>query len=326
MVSFPSVSLSSEEIDRHFRTMRKGNTALKRCAELTGLENKTFRSKLFHSKFNPDETDVKGERIWPAMADTTIAEIIKSIPLIEAVRSIEWTMLCAYSRLAKRHAKAWTKLRSGVIVSEADYFQEAIVALLDAIYSYTQDNVKFITFAWRVIYNRLAAASNKNNPFGPMTNEALKLLKRFEEAKFTFNGPVTDDEVMDSLNLTEEETALLKDVQVRVYGAPEVCSKMFPCDGERTDDYTATRYGIDNEKDTVPCNFEIREAMQHANLTDFERQIVSTSLYPHYGWQTELAAAHVNPNTNKPYSRAAIAVMLERALRKIKAVYLDKVA
>ena len=313
-----SIKMNEQELDNCFKIMRKGNTHLKTLADMTGMEQRKFRARLFKGSFNPTE--------WPELTTEQATQFALLMPEIEAVRNIEWKMMRQFSRLARKHANSWAKKMGGTIVDAEDYLQEALMALLDAIYGYTEDHTLFNTFAWWSIQNRLTTAANKNNPFSPLTNEAMGLLKRFEEAKQKLNRYATDQEVYEACDFTEEECQLIREAQVKVYNACAVKEHHDEQNSvmETACDYTASRSGIDNEKDTVPCHYEIREAIKRANLTEVERKVIETSLYPHYGWQSELAESTICTTTGKPYTRQRIGQVLQNALVKVKAAYLKR--
>jgi RNA polymerase sigma factor (sigma-70 family) len=321
MADIPSVKLSAQELDNCQKIMRKGAASLKQLAEMTGMEQRALRARLFKKDFNPAD--------WPELSTEQVAVFVQAIPTIQAVRNIEWRLVCAFSRLAKKHANTWAKKVNGSLEYE-DFEQEALLALLDAIYTYNQEEVHFMTYAWRVIRNRLATIANKANYFGPLTNEAMRLLKKFDEVRTSFNYTPTDQEVFEAMGLTDDQIAVVNEARVKCvpsHQSHQVGNTQFMAEHEgegSLNDYTAARRGIDNEKDTVPCNYEIREAMENANLTPLERRIVETSLFPHYGWQTEIAQETINPATGEPYTNARISQMLQIALKKIKAAYLKR--
>ena len=82
---------------------------------------------------------------------------------------------------------------------------------MDAIYGYTNIKIKFITYAWRVLRHKFQRADNNNNPFKPLTNAALRLYKLFNDKKSQLStaGWVSDEEVLDKLNLSKEDRNLL---------------------------------------------------------------------------------------------------------------------
>jgi len=316
MAEIPSIKLNEQELDNFQKTMRKGAANLKRLSEITGMEHRDLRARLFKAKFQAAQ--------WPELDSDRLAVFTEALPAIKALRNIEWKLVTAFSRLAKKHAWTWAKKGNNSISDYEDFEQEAMVALLDAIYTYTQEDARFVTYAWWVIRNRMANFANKCNSFGALTNEAIRLLSRFDEVKCGFNRYVTDEEVFVTMGATEDEIATIKEAKVRCVSPSQLPKTDEKGIGDAGDDYTGERRGIEGERDTVPCHYEVREAMQRANLTPLERRIVETSLFPHYGWQTELAAETINPASGRPYTKARISQMLQIALEKIRVAYLKR--
>jgi hypothetical protein len=52
-----------------------------------------------------------------------------------------------------------------------------------------------------------------------------------------------------------------------------------------------------------------------------EEKAIRSHSCPHWGWQVELAAQYTNPKTGKQYTKQAIGVILEAALKKIRKAY-----
>jgi hypothetical protein len=159
---------------------------------------------------------------------------------------------------------------------------------------------------------------NVKNPFSPLTNEAIQLLKQFEDVKNKLNRYATNEEIYEICNFTPEQRLVVVATQVQMHNQAHIAN-------DDCNDYTNFRRNIDREKETVACNFEITEALRSTKLTPLERRVVEASLQSvGNGWQTAVAKEMLNPSTNKPYSRAAIAGILERALNKIKQTYLKR--
>jgi hypothetical protein len=278
------------------------------------MNNVPFRARLFKSTFNPVD--------WKELDESQISIFKNSLPDIMAVRAIEYRMLCAFTKMAKKHANKWAS-KSNPSVDVGDYVQEALMAILDAIYSYTDESIRFGTFVCIAIRNRLSKATNNCHPLSPLTNEAIGLLMRYDEAKLSFNGPVNQCQVYEAAGFTLDEIKVYETARVCVYNEASLNNDDGVIGYSPVADYTELRRGIDNE-DTVPCNFEIRDAVKKANLTELEQKIVDTYLNPYYGWQAEIASQETNTKTNKPLTRQAIRYLLQRALDKIKAAYIKR--
>lgn len=311
MITLP---LSESELEVCLAIMRKGNKNIKMLAEDLGMEQREFRKKLFKQSFKASD--------WPGITDSQAAAIVAAMPSIQAVRNIEYKMLCAHAAMARKHALSFGKRNYGGVCEIEDFYQEALMAVLDAIYSYTEESA-FTTFAWHAITRRLTTAENKANPFTPLTNEAMKLVRLFDKTANSFNGKVSDDEVYAKMNITDEELAVLKDARRKVVSGSQIVQ-----DGEESSvvDYTEGRSGIDGERDTVPCNYELYEAIDRAGLTEMEREVILCTMYPYYGWQADLAKNTHNPKTGRPYSRMTVNNVLKSALEKVKKAYSRKVA
>lgn len=301
-----SIKLSEQELDICFKTMRKGNSEIKRLAKMTGMEDRKFRAKLFKHETGG----------W---SDEQLEQIVQVLPAIQAVRDIEWKMMCQFSQLARKLANSWSKK---IGINDArDYLQEALMALLDAIYAYTDEDTQFITFAWWAISNRLTTAANKDNPFSPLTNEAMGLLKRYEEAKISLNRHATDQDIYDVCGFSEDECRTLRDAQVKVFNASSIERRpngLVDLGGEETFDYTANRSGIDHESEIVH-SYEVHDIVKCANLTKMERRVIEASLESsHHGWQSDFAKNTICKSTGQPYTRQRIMQIYQCALEKIK--------
>src|ERR1019366_3484513 len=210
-VSLPTpIYLTLEQMIEYSAIMRQGNLCLRECADTLDMDHRAFRSKLFKGQFNPAQ--------WSGIRLEQISLIEKSLPAINEVRKLESTLLAGFVHLVLRHANSWGKRRSGTVVDFADYVQESVMALIDAIYAYTLEDAKFISFAWNIIRNRCASASNKNHPLNPLTNEALGLMQRFEQEKrkLSMVGPINDENVIQAMQVNECQTEIIRSSLVKV--------------------------------------------------------------------------------------------------------------
>jgi hypothetical protein len=63
---------------------------------------------------------------------------------------------------------------------------------------------------------------------------------------------------------------------------------------------------------------EVQDAIENSGLTMLERSALDASLNASHGWKKAFSDQHINPKTGKSYSRAAVAIILERAHQKVK--------
>jgi len=311
-MGIPSISLSKEELEQNCRIMRKGNTILRKFSEITGLSLKAFRIRLF--KVGPD---VKEN--WPELTLAQLEELQFGWKAIQHIKAIEWDMIQCFSRLvhqlASRFCKGYQLRTSGSIISIADCVQEATLALIDAIFTYDNEKIKFITYAFTCIRNKLTQMVAKNAPLSPLTGEVPDLMRRYEIQKASYNRHVTDDEVFADLKLDEREIKILTKAKAKVWTSRE----WRDTDESRSfsNDYTEARHGIEHEK-PFPADFEIEEVIGRAGLDEIEKKIIATAIRPYAGWQTDLAANNINPNTGKPYTRQRMGQIVHAAYDKVR--------
>jgi len=307
----PYKKIEESKLQDYLEVLRKGNTMLKELAQMLGIKPRKLRKQIFKKDFRIEH--------FCHLPDFQFNFFKSALPCILAVRELEWTMICGFSRLAEKHAHVWSK--SGR--SFDDCLQDAYIALLSAIYSYTQMKIKFITYAWVAIRNKLSAAAYNDNLLSYSKN-VLKLVQIFNNEKT--NGTLTDQKVYEKLGFSPKQIKLVERARISVS-----CESALDLDrtGDRSCDavdYTANRRGLLNEQPAVSENFEIWDALENAGLSDFERKVVDTYLSPHYGWKEDLASQYINPRTKKRYTRMAISFVLKNALEKIKRAYQEKLA
>ncbi len=340
-LDIPYRKMNADDLNARCEVMRKGNTLLRKCAEMCGMEYRKFRIRLFKSNFDLKSfcEAHRNEGCKPDLKQEQIVEIVKALPHIQAVRNIEWDMVCGFSRLVKQQASKWAKGTTGIISYE-DFEQEGFMALIDSIYNYAQTDAEFITFAQWSIARRMTTTSNRNNPLCPWSNQAIKLMGRYNKAckVQAVIGPINQESIISALGVDDEEAQIIRDCLIRV----ALPSQEPPLGGgraERDGDYSAKsrsnrdrtepipgEYHFRNYDGSIPLQHELRDAIKRAGLSDLELKVLETFISPHYGWQEELASQSINPKTGKRYTRQAISLFLQSAVKKVKSVYLSKVA
>ena len=288
-------------------TIQRGSQLLKECACRLGMENKQFRDLLFSGKLH-----LNGE-VSPQ--DKQFIE--ESIPEIKAVKKVEGRVLQGLAGLIYKFAAfAYRKVNSPMVDLD-DFLQDARYAVSEALFGYSDSSKsKFITYVSNCIQHRLATSVNKCNPFCPLTNEALALLRMVEETKQSLNHPASEDEIFEILQLTPKQQAVVRDASTTI-----VDGNYLSLQPGRYNDYTGHRRGIDQETDTVPVYYELHEAIERAKLTPVEKHVINAFSDGYYGWQEDVASQHINPKTGKRYTRANIPFILKRAFEKIEQEY-----
>lgn len=322
----PYVALTASQKEFCFSALVQCSVSLKRWTEVFEFKNcLDFRKKLFKASKNPKELE-EMECVIPAemLSDFRFEQKFilsiqnKTHPCLEN-RTIEWSMLCGFSNLARRLSRKWFKaenLISGMTLD--DYESESFLTMLDCIYAYSNPMIEFSSFIWRAITNKMIAVKNLDNLFCPLKRADQKLLRTYNKTAATFNDAVNFDAVVEKMQITEEERLNL--ILAMKSNCLWLASQHVNDDGgseEGNCDYTSFRSGIDKEVDKKLLTLEVQEAIVRADLSDFERKVLVASMNPHHGWQTEIAAQTINPKTQKPYSRMWIGIVLNSAREKV---------
>lgn len=301
------MSLTQDQTVEYSAIMRQGNLRLRECADAFDMDHRAFRAKLFKGRFNPSQ--------WPGIRPDQITLVEESLPLINEVRKLENTLLSGFVHLVLKHANSWGKRRSGTIVDFADYVQESFMALIDAIYAYTLEDAKFISFAWNIIRNRCASASNKNHPLNPLTNEALGLMQRFEQEKrrLATVGPISDEDVIEAMKVNQGQTEIIRSSLVKVVHSSQI-SQRSSDDGDTIDFANYMQDGIYEDNTIAFDEHEsLYKAINDAGLTGEEHEALKNFMHEERGWETALAK-------ERGMTRAGISFRVRRAIEKVKEV------
>ena len=302
------ISLNNSAKERCCLIMAKGNTLLKECAEMMGLDNRAFRGLLFRKKL--DITNLNPEQL---------DKLNEAIPAIYAVRDqCENKILHNYCKLARKRALV---AAHGNATNFDEYYQEGIIAIVDAIYGYTNTSINLTTFVYKCVQNGINKAVNRANPFCPLTAEALKLRHGFNVKKSELNRRTNDTEVVEAMGLSDKESKILFAANINVVNEIFALNSI---NDDHFDDYTSSRRNVNRDvKEVYVIRKDARQAIKDANLSDAELGVLIGNMFPYTGWQENVASKHINPSTNKRFTRAAIPHILERAIKKVKVVYMQ---
>lgn len=312
----PAKRLNKAELEQVCQIMSIGNTALKECAKMMGMNQREFRGKLFGnkldtSKLSAEETD----------------KLTAAKPLIFAVREkCEEAVRNNFKRLIAQ--QAWMAARNNYDSANAkeEFIQEGDLAVLDGTYGYIPNNgAKLSSYMWQCIRRRIFDAVNRLNPLCPLTNEALDLLCRVQEIQ-NENSDITDEQAVEVLGFNSEEREVFFRSITKVMNEHWSSTGFLSAPNQEThaDDYTARRKGADNDfKEVFFIRKEARQAVKDADLNDFELACIFGEIFPYHGWKEDVASKHINPRTEERFTRQNVQYTLERAKNKIKEVYLN---
>ena len=288
-------------------------------------ERHVFRRKVMGGEKNPGG-NIPFEKLAELEGDLlTIRSVRKTYHPILENRSVEESILAGFAALARSHAKKWSKNDPNGITL-ADYLQEAYAIILSAMYSFTRDDIDLSTFIWMVLHNRMINVTNQQG-FLRLKNTDLALVVKYEKTKRDAGVPVTFDDIVNMMQLSQEEVHHLGTLLSRVYTENQIALNVNADDYGNDEasggggDYTACRKGVTKHDETAAsvARLTVEDAIEHAGLTDFEKVVIRASLEDDsHGWQIRLAKKSVNPNTGKPYSRMWVTMVRDSAMKKLR--------
>jgi len=268
------------------------------------------------------------------------------------VKGIEGDVLTGYSRMALKITKKWDRSRRDNTISIADLYSEAIIGLMHAICYYTREDIQFSTVAYWIMQRRLRAKCNRTTPLSELPNMAVDIRQNYDETRKRINGPARFDEVVEQMRiidknesrpLTKGEIQILKGALVGVFSQTSLRGSRASTGehDERLSDYTSLGSmefsGLSGSRDwrvvamrgksslhpvfarheEVP--FNLAECMNGVDFSLFEQQVIDRFLKDgSSGWMTRLAAATINPETGKPYTKMSVSYAWKRIIRKLQ--------
>ena len=323
-VEVAHVKLSNEEKSHALDVLGKGNVLLKKWAEFFPPKKyRQFRNAVMNGSQNPEYA---GEARIPS---NKMSQFLTDLPVMRAIRhemqeslngrSVEQALLENYSPLAKKFARKWSLEGDPVGLTPNDFLQESYMQVIEALYSWLPGQANLTTFIWTALKNRMSNVVNQQgNLLCPYTNSDLSLVSRYEKTKQSMHNNATFETIIAELGLSYEEGKYLNGLLTRVSSEQAIAHV-----DEKHVDYTAYRSGIDDELDSSTMVLEqdfVTQVFQRANLSPVEQDLIERAMNPYNGWQTEYAKNHINPSTNKPYTRMRITQILKIARQKVASV------
>ena len=311
-VLIPSLEASDEEKLEQDRIMRRGNRVLMTYharvkAKVGGrYPRHRFRKELFEAMKQSGPVCIEG-----------IGISATDLPLIKAVRNIEWAVLCTYSRLFYDHAEKWSNRNHNTGMSFEDFYNEATTAAINAIYGFTDDGIVFMTFLYTAITRRLLTASNDAKPLSHWTQENKKLYGQFKKTHDELGVEASFDEVVKLMDLNDDQIADLRDMMVHVVNHTDIVRSENQEESADPDVLGVLGAAVE----TPEVDLDLGDAMNNTPMTTWERTVLDAFLSGNRGWASEVARNHINPDTQEAYSRRAPKLALDRVLDRIRATY-----
>lgn len=323
----PYVRMSKDQMAKAKDILLRGNRLLKKWAAFYPPKKfRQFRNAVLNGERNPDNLIPKDK----------LAEFHREVPHIMAIRhsryeeldgrTVEQAVLENFAAMAKRHARKWTLEGDPTGITRLDYLQEAYMTVIEALYQYARDDIQLSTFIWTSLKNRMINVTNQQcNMLWRFTNSDLELMSRYEQAKRGINKHVTFDEVVNLLGLSAEEGKHLNMLLTKVFAENQLGGTRGEGASDEDpsgNDYTGHRAGVDRESETelLLQKQYVQDVFRRAGLNPLQRELMEAALDQYNGWMADFARSHINPNTNKPYSRMRITQVCEQAKAKVEKV------
>lgn len=240
-------------------------------------------------------------------------------------RTVEEAILQSFAAMAKKYALKWSSQSNLTGITKSDYLQEAYIQVIEAMYSWLPEfDVEISTFICTALKHRMAKVCNSQGSLlSHLTRSDLNLLIQYRKVSSERCG-LSFNQVIEQIGMSKEQGKHLELVLKNVVLETELqdMSHRNSDGSHETEDYTGYRTDVTDISETEIMIQEnhVQSTLDKAGLSSIERELIELAMNPHYGWQSEFAANHINPTTNKPYSRMRITQMLEIARAKVASV------
>lgn len=209
-------------------------------------------------------------------------------------RTIEETVVAGYSKLVLKRIYDFNKKLSRKFDLVFDMYQESYIKIIDAIYSYTDENVCFSTFLCTIVQNHLYQILDENNlvkiPYSE--RKLLKAYKNHQKENFVRKNEVVNfEQYLEESSIDKKQASRLQKIIVsmkeskRINGIDEEVNLDIP-DKSTCEFITST-----SVSDKLKINEKVKNSIANADLTDKEKMALeyALSVEMKYGWQTELS-------------------------------------
>jgi RNA polymerase sigma factor (sigma-70 family) len=295
-------------------------------AGLRLVGGKKFNKMNFVNKIIEESKKSPNSSIF--VANLTIEK--EDVEKIVFAKTLEEEIISSFSRMFYKIANKWTRINKDICLSVEDLESEAIQAALVAMYGYTDTDYAISTYLYKCVSNKIRNLCNRTSQLSNLGSNAISIKRKYEEAKAKFEGSKNFYEIVNSLNLNEKETRILKSTFSKVLNCSDLSSeeKVNPLDytslGKKFSgiggelEYSCVSNGnnftirnIESNDKTIDLNLE--------EFTELEKIVLEGFMTSNNNLGIgSLAKKLVNPKTGKPYSRMAITYAWRRVKDKIK--------
>jgi hypothetical protein len=242
------------------------------------------------------------------------AEDLKALAL---VRFNESRILASCAKMISKEARRWVGQIDGQ--EFADLYQEVCIAAVNCIYGYSKAGVKFSTYLQNALHRRMINVMSENYGGHRLTNEQRTLMVQYNKSKQMVElerggQPVCFEEMVKLMGLKPKQIARLSQAFKRSIVESDIAF-------ETGDDKDSRLLSSIEDHREHEIKFDEGSILNKIEFTEWEKLILTTYLDSNNGkeryWQKKLEG-HVNPQTQKPYSRQGVALCLNRIFTKIR--------
>lgn len=306
----PHVPLPADELERHLVVLRTGNSLMAKWAvRLFGPRSMRHLRLLL----------LGGKALQNIVPPKQRDEFYVDLPKMRATKDCEVPVLLSHVNLAYSLARRCMRRACRTMMTIDDLKSESVIGLREGIYHYHKEGIRFTTFASRCCLNAITTAITRLSPLGNFTKVERKLFIQFKREQIS--SDLTFEEICGRLGLNKEQVHVITQMSQDIAFSNATVSG----DGDEVmDDYTADRMDAEKDLSGVPRDdFEFWEAIEALHLNNFERDVIETAMHQQRGWQAAVASKHINPRTERPFSRAAVKEVLKRISSRLHRLGLD---
>jgi RNA polymerase sigma factor (sigma-70 family) len=269
-------------------TLRFSNSMLKEYSEKTNIKRVRLLSDI-----------AKGKRTF---GDVTISPDDASVIL--RTKEVEMEILSGHSKLISNVAKKWTGHDEAVFSAE-DVYSEAMSTALMAVAHYTKE-VRFTTFLVRCIQNRLSRFFGTSKG---ISRDGLDLKRKYEKLSSVEGS--TFDSVVREMGISKKQVDVLKSSLSKTFNVTELSGD--PGQDEREF----------NPPDLTEMPSEdvesLKKVLKSMPFSPLERVVIDAVMSSPTGQLglSKSCGRIVNPQTNKPFTRAALSWAWNKAKKRI---------
>jgi len=322
---FNHVDLTKEEKVHYKSLLLTGNTPV-RTAYKKMIGNEPSRKKrLFRSQFHYRKCLL--DRLGTGIKSIDFCGFTFTECDVEAIKMVEDAKFRIASGYVNLASKIINRLYKSDFVTEnafpkEDAVSESVIAMMKAVTSFDRSDIEVSTYVGTLVRTELFKKV-KHTVYG----RKGVLVERYYKAKFE-NPHLSFDELVCNMELSDKSIAILIQRLKTVCTESDLCPQAVSGEEHPTIDIVSQEFR--NIKGEITSgNFindegveiDVRVAIQNADLNSLQLAVIqgvmsSTSNGYHNG-TCSIGTTMINPNTNKPYTRAACTQAMMAAKKKI---------